>query len=97
MAFDLEIVAIQWLAGRHFVVAENIFNSDLKSAELKAAFPLHDVSENSAYIDEATILSRTQLLSFVNSDRLQAWLDNEAKDGTFFLIHRAEWESGLGD
>lgn len=98
MAFDYNIVAIRWKGGNYDVVAGQIFNQGLDWAALTKAFPLYDVSDDqTSYIDRATLLPVHRFREFVTEEKVMSWLNAEAREAVFILIHAAEWESGMGD
>lgn len=95
MAFDITLVAIRWLDGKHEVIAEEIFNQGLDWPALKAEYPLYDISDDvTGYVDKGAILPIHRVRALATSDRLKAWLDGPARDASFIFLHDEEWESG---
>jgi hypothetical protein len=95
MAFDRIIVAIGQRAGVYSVTASEFFNSnnDIDWPALEAFRAFADVSGTTGYVDQAIVLSPEQLQRFVRSDKARQFVANA--DAAFFVVHRAEWESGL--
>jgi hypothetical protein len=98
MAYDLNVVAIRWRDGGYAVTASATFNQGIDWPRLCELAPLRDVSlQPEAYIDQAAVLSRAELQGLLTNDRARVWFYGQAAEADFFLIHRAEWESGLSE
>lgn len=98
MAFDWNVVAIRWRDGEYAVVASEIFNQGVDWRRLLQLAPLRDVPiQPDTYIDQATVVSREQLQHWLTDDRARVWFYGKAAEADLFMIHRAEWESGMGD
>lgn len=98
MAYDYNVVAIRWREGKYAVTASETFNQGIDWARLCELAPLRRVPmQPDTYIDEATVLSRAELQCLLTNDRARVWFYGQAAEADFFLIHRAEWESGLSD
>jgi hypothetical protein len=98
MAYDLNVVAIRWRDGGYAVTASEIFNQGIDWRRLGELAPLRDVSlQPETYIDKATVLSRAELQGLLTDDRARVWFFGQAAEADFFLIHLAEWESGLSE
>lgn len=98
MAYDWKVVAVSWRKGEYAVTASATFNQGIDWARLRELTPMRDVSvQPGYYIDEATVLSRTELQGLLTSDQARVWFYEQAAEADFFLIHRAEWGSGLFD
>lgn len=98
MAFQYSAVAVRWSGGRHEVVAERVIGTGIDWAGIEKEFPLYDVSDNvTGYVDRATLLPVHRFREFIQSPAVVEWLEGEAGEATFILLHVAEWESGMGD
>lgn len=101
MAFDTHLVAISWRLGAYAVVAQTMANVNIDA--LREAGYLHDVSENASYLDEAAIIRKDDFAKFLLPSTNQwgkaaaEWCETLPPETAFIVIHRAEWESGLGD
>lgn len=100
-AFETNLVAISWSAGQYAVVAQTIAQIDGGAMRQDGLF--HDVSEDVGYIDEAAIIQKTDFAKYLLPDsnpwheEAQQWYLALPREVMFILIHRAEWEGGLGD
>jgi hypothetical protein len=100
-AFDRTLVGIAWHHAEYAVVGKLI--AGLDDAALERDGLLHDVSENSSYIDEAAILHKTQVPKYLKAppardhEDVVNWLERLPAETTFVLYHRAQFESGFGD
>lgn len=98
MACDWNVVAIRWREGGYVVTASEIFNQGIDWQRLCELAPLRDVSlQPDTYSDQAAVLSRAELQGLLTSNRARVWFYGKAAEADFFLIHRAEWESGMSD
>lgn len=80
------------------MTASEIFNQGIDWQRLCELAPLRDVSlQPNTYGDQAAVLSRVELQGLLTDDRARVWLYGKAAEADFFLIHRAEWESGMSD
>ena len=99
-AFDRTLVAIS-LAGGRYIVSSQV-DADLDSTALERDGLLHDVSENSSYIDKAAILQRKDVPKYFlpESDHRRngavAWFSALPEDVFLVVYHMAQFESGLG-
>ena len=100
-AFDTTLVAISWHQAEYAVVSKVM--AGLDDAALERDGLLHDVSENSSYLDEAAILHKGQVTRYLrpppasDHDVVLNWLSGLPEETSFVLYHRAQFESGLGD
>lgn len=97
-AFDSRLVAISLRHARYSVHSQ--IYGGLNEDALRRDGLIHDVSENSSYIDEAAILQRLDVPKyfFDNMDpETLAWFDALPEDVFFVIYHIAQFESGLGD
>ncbi len=100
-AFHTYLVAISWSAGQYEVVAQTIAQID--SDAIRQAGLLHDVSEDVGYVDEAAIVQKADFVKYLLPEsnpwhkEAQQWYSALPRETMFILVHRAEWESGLGD
>lgn len=98
MAYDWNVVAIRWQGGSYAVTASEIFNQGIDWQRLCELAPLRDVSlQPDTYVDQAAVLSRVELQGLLTDDRARVWFYGKAAEADFFLIHHAEWESGMAD
>ena len=101
MAFDTHLVAISWRHGQYSVVSQTIAHVDTDA--LRKAGLLHDVSEGVGYMDEAAIVQKDDFVKFLLPETnpwhkaAADWRASLPPETAFIVIHRAEWESGLGD
>lgn len=101
MAFETHLVAISWSAGTYAVVSQTIAHVDTQLLTQDGL--LHNVSEDSGYLDEAAIIQRADFAKYLlppsNPWHKAAadWLAALPREVMFVLVHRAEWESGLGE
>lgn len=101
MAFFINLIALRWKAGRYEVHSQVEASIDIWQLDQKNL--MLDVSENSSYLDEMTILARRALPQYL-ADRghttysaARSWYESLPEDVPFILVHRGEWESGFGD
>jgi hypothetical protein len=98
-AFETNLVAITWKGGTYQVVSQIIAHID--DAALARDGLLHDVSENSSYIDEAAILEKGSFEKYflpesdLRREAARQWYSALSEDVAFVFIHRAQYESGL--
>lgn len=96
MAFEWNVIAIRWREGKYSVIADEIFNSGIDWGRLGQSAPMRDIPiQPGSYIDQATVVAREELRPHLTSERARAWFDGPAAGADMFVIHRAEWESGL--
>ena len=98
-AFETNLIAIAWRNGRYDVIAQT--DAPIDVAALERDGKIHDVSENTSYIDEAAIIQVGKLGQYLlpESDprRTEAedWLRALPDSVMFIVVHRAQYESGL--
>lgn len=100
MATDATIVALSWRAGVYAVVEQQQFNGadQIDWRRLGAAHAWNDVSNGQGYQDRVMTLSQDQLEPFLVGAVAREFVARTMKAHTFvYLIHLAEWESGLSD
>lgn len=99
MAFHRHIIGIDWRAGEYSIISDEIFNTntEIDWTALEVAHPLLDVGGPTLYDDRAIVLSPEQLRGFVRGDKAREFVEKTCKGAFLFLIHRAEWESGIPD
>ena len=99
MPFDRHIVALGWREGEYAVMASAIFNTidEVDWEALEQARPLADVTGPTLYADRATVIPAEEMPRYVIGAKARQFVEVEAKDAFLFLVHHAEWESGLGD
>lgn len=99
MAFDRHIIALTLRAGVYSVIADRIFNSnaDIDWSGIEATSPFRDISGPTLYVDEACIISPEDMPKFARSDVARSYIERECEGALLFVIHRAEWESGIPD
>ncbi len=99
MATGYHIVAISWHVGEYDVIATADFSGvgEVDWPGLDAAHPMTRIREPSAYADLATLVSASELRPFIVGKRAREFVDGTAGKAFVFLIHAAEWESGLGE
>ncbi|HPW85409.1 MAG TPA: hypothetical protein PLL83_13565 [Rhodoferax sp.] len=99
MASNRHVIAVRWHEGKYAVIADQIFNGqdDIDWRALEAKHPWNDVSVDTGYHDHASVVSLEQLSRYVRSDAARAYVERTKAAGVFlYLIHRAEYETGLG-
>lgn len=100
-AFETNLVAISLLGGTYRVVAQTI--APIDTPALRRDKLLHNVSSDAGYIDEGALLERRDFERYLlpESDpqhfAAKRWYLSLPADVAFIVVHRAEWESGLGD
>lgn len=99
MPFDRTIVAIGWLGGKYSVLGSAMFHTidEIDWDALEKARPLADVTGVTLYADRATLVPADEMPRFVIGPKARQFIEVEAKDAFLFLVHHAEWESGIGD
>jgi hypothetical protein len=100
MAFEKTVVAMSWRGGGYGIVEKHSVKdrTDLDWDALEAEYSWNDVSENSSYLDFAMAVSKPMFEKFAVGTEAKAFFSRTSETGAFFyLIHRAEWESGLGE
>lgn len=101
MAFETNLIALSWRDGRYAVISHLI--AHINTELLRNEGRLHNVSGGTGYVDEATILSRAQFERYLLPESLpwsrsvQEWYSTLPNEVAFIIVHRAEWESGMGD
>jgi len=100
MAFDTNLVALRWLKGKYDVVSS--IPAEINIDDLQRNQRLNDVSSDLSFADFATILSYTEFEKYLLPESVswsieaRKWYASIPNDATFIMVHRAEWESGLG-
>ncbi len=101
MAFYTNLIALSWLDDNYAVVSK--ITADVDTASIKRDGLFNNVSQNSSYFDEAAILGKKGLEKYLSSESGQqykaaaSWHASLPNEACFIVVHRAEWESGLGD
>lgn len=98
MASDHTLIAVAWRGGEYAVLETKAFNTtrEIDWTALLAAHPLKDVAPDVGYADGAAVLAPFHLEEFIRGPEARAFADRTKAAGAFFyLVHRAEWESGL--
>ena len=99
-AFDHTLIAIS-LAGGRYTVSSQV-DAHLDSDALERDGLLHDVSENSSYIDKAAILQKKNVPKYFLPESNHrrsgavAWFNVLPEDAFLVVYHMAQFESGLG-
>ena len=61
---------------------------------------LNDVSDNNFYLDQAGIFQKDKFLKYLDADSKnsagQKWYKQLSKNVKLIIVHKLEWESGLG-
>lgn len=97
MAYEWNVVAISWQGGNYSVVGAEIFNVGIDWTTLLKSAPLRGLPlQPGYYIDEGTVITREELRPHLTSEKARGWFEGPAAKADLFLIHRGEWESGLG-
>jgi len=100
MAFETNLVAIRWQAGKSEV--ESSVTAEIDIEALRSNQPLIDVSEDLSYVDNATVVSRSDFQKYLLPESTswgstaRKWYASLSEMTHFILVHEAEWESGLG-
>lgn len=100
MASDYTLIGLRWRHGEYSVAGSEIFNTikEVDWSGLRSAHPLKDVAPDVGYADEMTVITPVDLAKFIRGENAQAFYDRMMAENVFvFLVHRAEWESGLSD
>ena len=99
MAFDWNVVALSWREGVYAVVEKQDFSgfTEIDWSAVEAAHSWSDVSENGGYQDFVMTLNGRQLEPFLVSKRAREFFARTRARTFVYLIHRAEWESGLNE
>lgn len=100
MAFESFVLAVSWRDGTYGIVEKlEVDNrNDLDWVALEAKYSWHDVSQNSSYQDFAMAVSAPMFQKCAVGTAAKDFFTRTSDAHTFFyLIHRAEWESGFGD
>jgi hypothetical protein len=98
-AFETNLIAIAWRNGEYDVVAQTDAPIDVSALDRDGK--IHDVSENTSYVDEAAIIQvgRFAQYLFPESDprrnEAEHWLRSLPESVMFIVVHRAQYESGL--
>jgi hypothetical protein len=99
MAFHTYLVAISLDSGRYAVASQTL--AHINSSTLRDAGLLHDVSESAGYLDEAAIIQKADFRKFLLPEASYKaaieWFSSLPAEVMFIVVHRAEWESGLGE
>lgn len=102
MAFETNLVAINWCEGKYHV--ESQINGHIATDRLRNEHRLRDASDSSSgYVDLACVLSREEFpaylldQTFTWAKETKRWFEALPQSVKFILVHAAEWESGLGD
>lgn len=97
-AFDTNLVAISWRGGQYGVVSQTM--AHVNSSALRDAKLLHNVSEDAGYLDEAAIVQKADFRKFLIPEAscraALDWFCSLPSEVMFIVVHRAEWDSGLG-
>jgi len=100
-AFETNLVAIRLQGGTYGVASQTIAHVD--SDALRRDGLLHDVSSDGGYIDEGAVVERDAFSNYLLPESnpwhgaAKTWYRDLPQHVVFILVHRAEWESGLGD
>lgn len=99
MAFFINLIALRWNANKYEVHSHIETSIDIWLLDQKNL--MVDVSANSSYLDEMTVLARRALPEYL-MDRghtsygaARAWYESLPADVQFILVHRGEWSSGM--
>lgn len=97
MPFDTRLIAMQWYGGKYSVEAQT--QAVVDQTALEKAGILHSVPISlPAYRDLMAICGKDEIKSLISHDRSAlAWLSQLSDQVRFFIVHFAEWESGLPD
>lgn len=96
MAHETNLVAISWTQGRYSVVSQQAGAVDADRIAGEGLF--RDVADlASGYDDTVAVLTPRDLYSYAMTDATKKWLDELPTDVLVVLVHKGEWESGLGD
>ncbi len=95
MPFDTRLIAIQWHGGKYSVEAQ----TQADQTALEKAGILHSVPiSRPAYRDLMAICAKDEIKNLISHDRSAlAWFSQLSERVQFFVVHFAEWESGLPD
>lgn len=101
-AFETNLVAIKWLKGGYEVLSTIQAEVDVHALKLDGL--LHDVSQaGSGYIDEAAVIERNSFRKYLlagtrpSAEKASLWYSSLPYEARFIIVHRAEWESFVGD
>jgi hypothetical protein len=98
MAIASNLLAIAWHGGRYAVASQ--ITAKINTSSLRDAGVLHDVSQDSYYLDEAAIVQKAQFRKFLTPETdypaATAWWSSLPAEVMFIVVHLEEWESGLG-
>lgn len=94
MPYETMIVAIALDGGRYSVVSQTSGQLDLEPA--RRSKRIHDISW-SDYNDFGGLLGRPEFAELLpeGPGKLQSWLEGLPDRAVLFLIHVAEWETGV--
>lgn len=98
MAFETFVIAMSWRAGAYALVEKYSLNnkSEVDWARLEAEQSWNDISENSSYQDYVMAVGQRMFEKYALGAELKEFIARTSTAPTFFyLLHRAEFESGL--
>lgn len=101
MAFETNLIALTMSNGAYKVHSYIVGHVDTIRMEKEKLF--RDVSGDTGYADFATIFSKRDFEKYLYEDGeyhaepARGWYKGLSKEVDFIIVHRAEWESGLGD
>lgn len=100
MAFDRIVVAMSWREGTYKVIESHTFNGSdaLNWKAIEASHTWNDITGDPGYQDQVIVISARQFREYLINDEAHSFYQRTTDAHAFmYLIHRAEWESGLGD
>ena len=101
MAWETNLIALSKKQGEYSIASAIIGNIDID--KLYNEKRLFDVTNEMTYRDEACVLSRREFPNYLKlekykgDERVRLWIESLPREVRFIIVHRAEWESGLGD